>query len=95
MTSNQCGVLFSDIDLQSFVYQYVHGHPKYEVAPDVTPQTAASHLGLFCLLKALQKFSSKNEIKMRNSPDAPINESGLIKNMRMGKSIRHKWVKKP
>ena len=28
MTLNQCGVLFSDIDLQSFVYHYVHGHPK-------------------------------------------------------------------
>ena len=28
MTSKQCGVLFSDIDLQSFVYHYVHGHPE-------------------------------------------------------------------
>ena len=28
MTLKQCGVLFSDIDLQSFVYHYVHGHPE-------------------------------------------------------------------
>ena len=27
------------------------------IAPDVTPQNAASHLGLFCLLR---EFSSKN-----------------------------------
>ena len=31
MTSNQCGVLFSDIDLQSFVYHNVHGHPEKAV----------------------------------------------------------------
>ena len=34
MTSNQCGVLFSDIDLQSFVNHYVHGHPKLAVNDD-------------------------------------------------------------
>ena len=26
------------------------------------------------------------------TPDAPINESGLIQMIRMGKSIRHIWV---
>ena len=31
MTSNQCGVLFSDIDLRSFVYHIVHGHPEFAV----------------------------------------------------------------
>ena len=31
MTSNQCGVLFSDIDLRSFVYHLVHGHPEFAV----------------------------------------------------------------
>ena len=31
MTSNQCGVLFSDIDLRSFVYHNVHGHPEFAV----------------------------------------------------------------
>ena len=30
------------------------------IAPDVTPQNAASHLGLFCLLR---EFSSKNLMK--------------------------------
>ena len=32
----------------------------------------------------------KNE---KNTPDAPKNESGFIQLIRMGKSIRHKWVK--
>ena len=29
---------------------------------------------------------------MRTTSDAPKNESGLIQMIRMGKSIRHKWV---
>ena len=33
------------------------------IAPDVTPQNAASHLGLFCLLR---EISSKNEIINKN-----------------------------
>ena len=33
------------------------------IAPDVTPQNAASHLGLFCLLN---ENSSKNGIKFKN-----------------------------
>ena len=38
--------------------------------------------------------SSNNEIKMKKTttPDAPINDSGLTHLIRMGKSIRHKWV---
>ena len=48
-------------------------------------QNAASHLGLFGLLTY---FSSKNEIKMKITPDA--HENGLIQMIRMGKSIRHK-----
>ena len=47
---------FSHISLASVLYR---------IAPDVTPQNAASHLGLFCLLTGI---SSKNEIKMRNYP---------------------------
>ena len=31
MTSNQCGVLFSDIDLPSFVYHNVHGHHELAI----------------------------------------------------------------
>ena len=42
------------------------------MAPDVTPQNAASHLGLFCLLRGIQ---SKNEMEI--APDAPKNGSGL------------------
>ena len=50
---------------------------------------AASHLGLFCLVTLI---SSKNEIKMKNTPDVRKNENGLIQITRMGKSIRHKRV---
>ena len=31
--------------------------------------------------------------KLKITPDAPINESGLIETKRTGKSIRHIWVK--
>ena len=31
MTSNLCGVLFSDIDLGSFVSDNVHGHPEFAI----------------------------------------------------------------
>ena len=65
-------------------------HYANRIAPDVRPQNAASHLGLFSLLT---RFSLKNEIKMkRNTPDAPKNESGLNQMIGMGKSIRQKWV---
>ena len=57
----------------------------------MTPQNAASHLGLFCLLTC---FSSKNEIKIKFTPYAPKNENGLIQMIKMGKSIRHKWIKR-
>ena len=58
------------------------------MVPDETPQNAASHLGLFCLLT---KISSKNKNE-NNTPDVPENESGHIKMIRMENSIRHKWV---
>ena len=35
------------------------------IALDVTPQNAAPHLGLFCLLKVI---SLKHEIKLKNKP---------------------------
>ena len=44
----------------------------------MTPQNAASHLGLFCLLSL---FSSKNEIKVKNyifAFDAPRNKLFLF-----------------
>ena len=53
----------------------------------MTAQNAASHLGLFCLLLGI---SSKND---KITPDSLSNESGLAQLIRMGKSIRHKWVK--
>ena len=56
----------------------------------MTLQKAASHLGLFCLLIC---FSSENEITMKITPDSHKNESGLVQMRRMGKSIRHIWVK--
>ena len=59
------------------------------IAPDVTPQNAASHLGLFCLLN---ENSSKNGIKIRISPNTPKTESGLFQIIMMGKSIRQIWV---
>ena len=34
----------------------------------------------------------KNKMK-KKTPEAPKNESGLLQMIRMGKSIRHKWVK--
>ena len=39
-------------------------------------------------------FSSKNQIK-RITPGVPLNESGLIQMIGMGKSIRHKWGSLP
>ena len=56
----------------------------------MTPQNAASHLGIFCLYG---EISSKNEIKIKITPNTPKNESGLIQLMMMGESIRQIWVK--
>ena len=39
------------------------------------------------------RISSKNKMKIwKITPDAPKIESGIIQIMRMGKSIRQKWV---
>ena len=66
-----------------FYGAYVNG-----IAPDVTPQNAASSLGLFCLLNT--GISSKNKIKIKKIiSDAPINENGLSQMIRMGKSIHN------
>ena len=40
----------------------LYGTKANGIAPDVTPQNAASYLGIFCLLT---KISSKNEMKMK------------------------------
>ena len=40
-----------------------YGTKANSIAPDVTPQNAASHLGLFCLLIGI---SSKSGMKMKN-----------------------------
>ena len=39
MTPNQCGVLFSDVDLRSFVYHNVHGHPEQAIKLKVNRTT--------------------------------------------------------
>ena len=68
----------------------------------MTPQNAASHLGLFCLHG---EISSKNEIKKKKKkkkkkknridPGAPNTRIGIAQMIRMGKSIRQNWVKLP
>ena len=52
------------ISLASFNGTWVN-----RIAPDVTPQNASSHLGLFCLLMC---FSSKNETKMKSYSYCPL-----------------------
>ena len=52
------------------------------------PQKTASHLGLVCLLR---KISSKNGIKIENTPYAHKNDSGLTQ-MKMMDSIHYIWV---
>ena len=64
-------------------------HRQTVIAPDLTPQNAASHLGLFCLHR---EISSKNDIKIKITPNTPENEIGLIQLITMGKSIRQMWV---
>ena len=58
----------------------------------MTPQNAASHLGLFYLY---EEISSKNEIKIKITPNTPKNESGLTQLIMMGESIRQIWVNEP
>ena len=52
----------------------------------MTPQNAASHLGLFCLHK-------ENSSKIKIIPDFPQNESGIFQTIAMGKSVHYIWVK--
>ena len=60
------------------------------IAPDVTPQNAASHLGLFCLLR---EFSSKKLNKILKSLLTPLKMKVDSPQMiMMGKSIRQIWV---
>ena len=59
--------------------------------PDETPHDAASHLGLWCLLKW---FSVRNILNIEiNILEIPNFGNKLIQIRRMGNSIRHKWVK--
>ena len=37
------------------------GHRQTEIAPDGTPQNAAFHLGLFCLLRDIKKWNKKSK----------------------------------
>ena len=56
----------------------------------MTPQNAASHLGLLCLHR---EISSKNEFKeIKTTPNTPTNESGLNQLITMEESIRQIWV---
>ena len=68
------------------------GHRQTESAPDVTPQNAASHLGLFCQTFCLENFHRKIELNLKISPDAPKNESGLTQMITMGKSIMIRFI---
>ena len=68
--------------LNSLVGVLLYSRPTY-----LTPHSAASHLGLYCLLKGI---SSKNEKIM---PDSPNIENGLIQITTMGNPICLKWVK--
>ena len=54
------------------------------VAPHETPHTLCLH-----------EFHHKNKIKMKikEDPDASNNQNGPAQLIRMGKSIRHIWVK--
>ena len=54
------------------------------------PQNAASHLGLFCLLR--ENLSKKVNKKSKITPDVPKTESGLTQMITMRKSIRQIWV---
>ena len=58
----------------------------------MTPQNAASHLGLFCLHR---EILSKNEINYKNHTYTPKIESGLTQLIMMGEYIRQIWVKCP
>ena len=56
------------------------------MAPDVTPQNAASHMRLLCLHR---EISLKNVIKNEKiTSNTPKNESGLIQLIIAGESIR-------
>ena len=66
---------------------YFFGTWANSTDPDETPQNAASHLGLHCLLTGI---SIKNEIK--KTPGSPKIESGLVQMIMMGKFIRQMWV---
>ena len=56
----------------------------------MTPQNAASHLELFC---SHREISSKNEIKIKDTPGVLKNESGLTQLIMTEESIRQIWVK--
>ena len=51
---------FCGVTSGAILFAYVNS-----IVPDVMPQNAASHLGLFCLLR---ENSSKNEIKIQITP---------------------------
>ena len=66
---NCCVFISSEcINLASFLWDM-----GKQNSPDVTPLNTTSHLGLFCLLIGI---SSKNEIIMKITPDAPIRGYG-------------------
>ena len=53
------------------------------------PQTAASHLELFCLLRGI---SSKLRYNIEITPEAPKIHSGLAQMIMIDESICHIWV---
>ena len=67
-----------------------YGTLANSIAPDVTPQFAASYLGLSCLLRGI---SSKNGIKYKNHSRAQQNERWLIQMIMMCKfTVLLIWV---
>ena len=62
----------------------------WDIGKQRSPKWDATDCSLYCLLRGI---SSKNGIKIKITPDAPNNESGLTQMITKGKSINHKWAK--
>ena len=79
-------IVLTHISLMSFL-----SDKGKQISPrcDATRRGVATGAILFAVISFIE-----NEIKIKkNTPDAPKNENGLIQMIKMGKSIRHIWVK--
>ena len=78
--------MLTHISLASFLWDIgKQDSPRCDAAKRGVPSVA--------LLFAYMNFIEKLDKKEKNTPDVHKKESGLIQMIRMGKSIRHKWVK--